>query len=242
MAVNKRTRFEVLRRDDFTCRYCRSTEGQLTIDHVLPVALGGTDAPDNLVTACRDCNAGKSSTNPGSPLVAQVTEETLRYAERARQAWAVLVEEQGSREEYVDLIADELGAMTVPVDWRQSIARWFSMGVHVEVLVDCARQASANAGYFRDDGQFRYFCKLAWTQVRRVNGAVAKRDALDGAWRTDEDLSAAKSDAWMAGHKSGLHRGCTEHLPDLVLEDFVDRGKLQPRYVVADLFPKSEAA
>lgn len=30
MAVNKRTRFEVLRRDDFTCRYCRSTENELT--------------------------------------------------------------------------------------------------------------------------------------------------------------------------------------------------------------------
>ncbi len=61
MAVSKRTRFEVLRRDNFTCRYCRSTEGALTIDHVIPVALGGTDDPDNLVAACHDCNAGKGS-------------------------------------------------------------------------------------------------------------------------------------------------------------------------------------
>ena len=40
MAVSKRTRFEVLRRDNFTCRYCRSTDNELTVDHVTPVALG----------------------------------------------------------------------------------------------------------------------------------------------------------------------------------------------------------
>lgn len=64
MAVSKRTRFEVLRRDDYTCRYCRSTENPLTIDHVVPEALGGGNDPSNLVAACRDCNAGKSSTSP----------------------------------------------------------------------------------------------------------------------------------------------------------------------------------
>ena len=55
MAVSKRTRFEVLRRDDYTCRYCRSTENPLTIDHVVPEALGGGNDPSNLVAACRDC-------------------------------------------------------------------------------------------------------------------------------------------------------------------------------------------
>lgn len=34
MAVSKRTRFEVFRRDDYTCRYCRATDNPLTIDHV----------------------------------------------------------------------------------------------------------------------------------------------------------------------------------------------------------------
>ena len=39
MAVTKRVRFEVLRRDEYTCRYCRSKENELTIDHVVPVTL-----------------------------------------------------------------------------------------------------------------------------------------------------------------------------------------------------------
>ena len=51
MAISKRTRFEVLRRDNYTCRYCRSTESELTLDHVTPVALGGTDEITNLGAA-----------------------------------------------------------------------------------------------------------------------------------------------------------------------------------------------
>src|SRR5690242_10010956 len=61
--MNARLRFEILKRDNFTCRYCgRSAAAtELRVDHVIPVALGGSDMPDNLVAACHDCNAGKSS-------------------------------------------------------------------------------------------------------------------------------------------------------------------------------------
>ena len=82
MAVSKRTRFEVLRRDSHTCRYCGQSapDVKLTVDHVTPVALGGTDAPSNLVAACVDCNAGKSSSSPDASLVAQVSDDAVRWA------------------------------------------------------------------------------------------------------------------------------------------------------------------
>lgn len=64
MSVSKRLRFEILRRDNHACRYCGATaaEGPLTIDHVLAVALGGTDEASNLVTACSwpDCEMCES--------------------------------------------------------------------------------------------------------------------------------------------------------------------------------------
>ena len=55
-------RFAVLRRDQFTCRYCgcQAPNVQLEVDHLLPVSQGGDDAIGNLVTACWDCNRGKS--------------------------------------------------------------------------------------------------------------------------------------------------------------------------------------
>jgi tetratricopeptide (TPR) repeat protein len=55
-------RFEVLQRDNHTCQYCGRTppEVKLVIDHLIPVAKGGTDDFDNLITSCDDCNSGKS--------------------------------------------------------------------------------------------------------------------------------------------------------------------------------------
>jgi hypothetical protein len=60
--ISKRTRFEVFKRDSFTCQYCnrKPPDVMLEIDHVIPVAGGGSDRIDNLITACFDCNAGKS--------------------------------------------------------------------------------------------------------------------------------------------------------------------------------------
>ncbi len=61
--LSVRTRFEVFKRDRFTCRYCgRSTpEVILEIDHVVPVVDGGGNDAMNLVTSCWDCNRGKSA-------------------------------------------------------------------------------------------------------------------------------------------------------------------------------------
>ena len=63
MSLSIRTRFEILKRDNFTCQYCGGSAPVvvLEVDHVTPVSLGGSNAPDNLITSCRDCNAGKSN-------------------------------------------------------------------------------------------------------------------------------------------------------------------------------------
>ncbi|XP_039010166.1 uncharacterized protein LOC120138832 [Hibiscus syriacus] len=52
------SRKSVLFRDNFTCQYY-SARGNLTIDHVLPVARGGEWKWENLVTACAKCNSKK---------------------------------------------------------------------------------------------------------------------------------------------------------------------------------------
>lgn len=60
--ISKRVRFSVFSRDGFACRYCGATSEtvQLVLDHIEPVSKGGSDEPENLVTACQPCNAGKS--------------------------------------------------------------------------------------------------------------------------------------------------------------------------------------
>jgi len=62
-STGKRLRFEVFKRDYFTCRYCgaQPPDVVLVVDHVLPIASGGSNTLDNLITACAACNQGKAA-------------------------------------------------------------------------------------------------------------------------------------------------------------------------------------
>lgn len=61
--ISPRTRFAVFVRDKYKCQYCgRSGPNvSLHIDHRTPVSLGGSNDISNLVTACSECNLGKSN-------------------------------------------------------------------------------------------------------------------------------------------------------------------------------------
>lgn len=59
--VDSNTRFRILERDRFTCRYCgrRAPHVELEVDHVRPRAKNGKNDDSNLVAACIDCNRAK---------------------------------------------------------------------------------------------------------------------------------------------------------------------------------------
>lgn len=57
--ISNYVRFNVLKRDLFTCQYCGRSGVELEVDHIKPVSKGGTNDMDNLITACKDCNRGK---------------------------------------------------------------------------------------------------------------------------------------------------------------------------------------
>lgn len=88
MAINKKQRFEIFKRDNFTCQYCGKSSPQvvLEIDHIIPKNEGGQDSHENLITSCFDCNRGKGKmlledykegTDP--------TEQAILLLERERQ-------------------------------------------------------------------------------------------------------------------------------------------------------------
>jgi hypothetical protein len=57
-------RWAVLKRDNYRCRKCGASPSsdhrvELEVDHITPVAKGGTNDRDNLQTLCQQCNQGK---------------------------------------------------------------------------------------------------------------------------------------------------------------------------------------
>lgn len=60
-ALSNKIRFEVFKRDNFTCQYCgrKAPDVVLNVDHLKPVAVGGSNDMFNLITSCFECNNGK---------------------------------------------------------------------------------------------------------------------------------------------------------------------------------------
>jgi hypothetical protein len=57
---NAKLRREIFHRDGYRCRRCRGRD-RLSIDHIIAVAMGGTDDPENLQTLCVLCNSSKGA-------------------------------------------------------------------------------------------------------------------------------------------------------------------------------------
>lgn len=57
---------KVWARDGFQCMYCQRKMGdvQLSIDHWMPLELGGEDSESNYISACRKCNKDKGAVPP----------------------------------------------------------------------------------------------------------------------------------------------------------------------------------
>src|SRR5690242_9226857 len=60
----KITRKAVLARDAWTCQYCGSQSGGLTVDHVIPRSRGGESVWENIVASCAPCNRKKGNRLP----------------------------------------------------------------------------------------------------------------------------------------------------------------------------------
>jgi HNH endonuclease len=209
LAISKRLRFEILRRDGFRCRYCRNGETLLTVDHVTPRVLGGTDAPSNLVACCDDCNTGKASTLPGGATIDGPDDDLVRWTRAVKRA-AYLAREK--RDE-VDRYREE---------FRKEWSRWhygqeraeFPLAAEWGYFIDQFHAASlpswmwrelvehAMAGNVHGD-RFKYVCALAWKRTAALQQAAridasGERGVGDWAERETHAVVTAAAYVWQS--------------------------------------------
>jgi hypothetical protein len=182
MAVTKRLRYEILRRDNHACRYCgapAAPDTPLTVDHVVPVALGGSDDPSNLVAACRDCNSGKSATPADAALVADVAADALRWSKAMDVANRMAVEDYKQIELWHEMFRNIWDRFTVtvpthkrgsgqpepiplPHDWRTTIAELAASGMNALEMRDAIGIAMSR----NPDDRFLYFAGVVRNKIR----------------------------------------------------------------------------
>ena len=108
--ISKALRFEVFKRDRFTCQYCgrKAPEVVLEVDHLIPVAEGGENELLNLVTSCFDCNRGKGKKKlSDTTAVTKQRAELERMAERQEQA-KMMVQWKKEMNELDDMLVEDL--------------------------------------------------------------------------------------------------------------------------------------
>jgi hypothetical protein len=188
MAVNKRTRYEVLKRDSHTCRYCgaKAPDVPLTVDHVTPTALGGTDDPSNLVAACRDCNAGKASTSPDAAVVEDVKEDALRWAAAIKLAAKNAELREAEADRYVWTFHDELigyfpdhnsgevRRRLLPDDWENSLSIFYQRGLPQTSVSRALAMTFVKRKDLGESGFFRYFCGICWKALSQIDEEASK--------------------------------------------------------------------
>ena len=92
--TSHKLRFEVFKRDKFTCQYCghKAPDVVLNADHIEPVAEGGTTDILNLITSCFSCNSGKSDRKLSDQSALQKQRAQLEELEERRQQIEAMLE------------------------------------------------------------------------------------------------------------------------------------------------------
>jgi hypothetical protein len=221
MALSKRLRFEILRRDGHACRYCgaKAPTVTITVDHVIPVTLGGTDSPTNLVAACPACNAGKSSSSADAPEVPDIRPDAIRWSRAMLAVGEDLANLIESKTDYLDGFHDEWStwhfrdggaSVPLPTGWRHSIDRWRRLAVPLDVVIDATRDAMTYVHYRNDDEdkEFRFMAGIVWKHVDQMH--LRAQDRLtewpDGPY----GLADAHQKGWTEGHDVGYGIGLSE--------------------------------
>lgn len=169
-SIGKKLRFEVFKRDGFTCQYCGATPpALLEVDHINPVAAGGDDDPDNLITACFDCNRGKGAV-PLDVVPQSLDERAAEVAEREAQLAAFGAIMEAARQRLEDdawTIAEMLspGASEGYSTANLVSIKRFLRDLPLHDVLDAAEMTVARRGE-HSARAFKYFCGICWNWIR----------------------------------------------------------------------------
>ena len=170
--MSKKLRFEIFKRDEFTCQYCGSHPPKviLHVDHIIPVKEGGDNDMDNLITSCSSCNLGKSAiplTN--IPISLKDKSELIKESEAQIKEYAKIMQDKKDRlysekwkiaavlenKEYIEASNSHM---------LKTIEQFLKKLGYFEV--EDAAEIAFNKHPNFDYGRFRYFCGICWNKIK----------------------------------------------------------------------------
>ncbi len=168
--ISKKIRFEIFKRDDFTCQYCgrKPPAVVLEVDHIVPVSGGGKNLEHNLITACFDCNRGKG--NGGLEITPiNIKEREGLIKEKIVQVKAyekVLAAEKRKKSRSIEKVSNIYTQNYE--DWELTKGAKVSIGRFLERLTEFEVMDAMEMATSRMDenGCFKYFCGICWRKIK----------------------------------------------------------------------------
>lgn len=171
--LSKKLRFDVFKRDIFTCQYCGSVPPKvvLEVDHVHPVSKGGDNDIDNLITSCFDCNRGKAA-NSLEVIPQTVAEKTALMVEKEDQLKELRAIKKRKKNRlsrdinHLDEIYQEhFPDYAFSQSFKNSIRNQFLPNLDVDTLENNLT-LSCNKCWFNSRKALKYFCGVNWRQIK----------------------------------------------------------------------------
>ena len=173
-AIPKKIRFEVFKRDSFTCQYCgrKSPDVLLVIDHIEPVSKGGTNALLNLITSCQDCNAGKSDRQLSDATVLDKQRQQLeKLQERKEQIEMMFQWQKGLLDlddqvitQLVDYWSEQVPGFSLNENGIKGLKR-LKRKFELDEIMNAIKIATEQYLEYVDDEPTKESVELAWKKV-----------------------------------------------------------------------------
>jgi hypothetical protein len=184
--ISKKLRFEIFKRDDFKCIYCGKGTPDVTleIDHILPVSKGGTNDINNLVTACFDCNRGKTNIELKTVTNSmQLNMEILKEREKQYKEYQKILKKFNDilLQQYTEinnLYSSYNPSYTLKEEFLNKSVKMFINAIGFTVVYDAMERSCTKfaSKYNGADNTIKYFCGICWRKIKELDENKKHRD------------------------------------------------------------------
>lgn len=170
MALSKKKRFEIFKRDSFACQYCgrKPPDALLECDHVKPRCEGGTDDYSNLITSCFDCNRGKGGRSIDASDCDAVQQMQLEKIAQLAAFNSLLIESTKANDHQlkwlIERVASNLDWPLLTPDEEKSLRTFLRRLNYDEIIL--ASEITGSKRISGNSARWRYFCGICWSKIK----------------------------------------------------------------------------
>jgi hypothetical protein len=169
--IPKSIRFEIFKRDNFTCQYCgkKAPDVVLHVDHIHPVSKGGTNDLLNLITSCIDCNLGKSDRTLADTTIIDRKRTQIEELQERRDQIEMMMEWQRGLVELDQYLIEQVSGF-----WAKLVEPYQLTEQGLQSLKKLLRQNNAD--------EIMEAMRIATQQYLQYNSDQPTQESVSHAW------------------------------------------------------------